>query len=85
MTKENDKKERIQQILSSSLDVDSKLKKTDSDIQEYVRVLENQCTKLYSQYFKMKAENVSLKRKVLDLEKKPRGNIVIRPRKHTEK
>ena len=54
---QDDKNKKIQHILSSSLDVGAKLQKADPDIQEYVRALENKCTKLYSEHFKMKAEN----------------------------
>ena len=79
MAKKSDKKEKIQHVLSNSLDISSELKKTDPNIQEYVRALENKCVKLYSEYFKMKAENVTLKQRILDLEKNPRYKIVIGP------
>ena len=85
MPNQYDKNQKIKHILSNSLDISTKLKKADPDIQEYVRALENKCTKLYSEYFKMKAENVALKRRVFDFEKNPHGNIIIGPEEHTEK
>jgi len=78
MPKQSNKKQKIKQILSSDFDIEKKLKNADFEIQEYVRALENKILKLNDEYFKMKTENTTIKKKLSELEiQHIKGNIFI--------
>lgn len=76
--KKSAKKEKIKNILAYDFDVEEEIKSDNFKVQQYIKALEKQISKISDKYFEIKAENVTLKRLVSDFEKRPKGNIIIR-------